>query len=77
VIKFLEGCEKPVTRKQIAEGLEESPVKISHLLNSLLRWSEIEFVEYSAEQVKEIVGYSAGRRTRAYFIKKEDIESKS
>lgn len=70
VVKFLEGCDKPVTRRQIAEGLKEDPVKISHILADLLRWSEAEFIEYSGEQVKKLAGYSTGRRTRFYFVKK-------
>jgi len=69
VIKFLESCENPVSRKQIAEAMEENAIKISHILADLLRWSEIEFVEYTGDQVKKIAGYSPGRRTRFYFVK--------
>lgn len=71
VIKFLESCDKPVTRKQIAEGLQEDAVKISHILANLLKWMEVEFLEYTSEQIKEIAGYAPGRRTRVYFIKRE------
>lgn len=70
VIKFLESCEKPMSSKQIAESLNENAIKISHILASLLRWSEVEFIEYSGEMVKELAGYSPGRRTRFYFVKK-------
>jgi hypothetical protein len=38
-----------------------------------LRWNEIEFIEYSGEKAKEIAGYSPGRRTRFFFVKKEII----
>lgn len=76
VIKFLEGCSQPVSRKQIAEGLQEEAIKISHILADLLRWAEIEFIEYSGEQVKELAGYSPGRRTRFYFVKREIIIKK-
>tara|TARA_R100001530_G_scaffold112862_1_gene79824 strand:+ start:2064 stop:2303 length:240 start_codon:yes stop_codon:yes gene_type:complete len=69
IIKFLEGCNEPVTRKQIAEGMDENPIKISHLIASLLKWSEIEFIEYSGKEVKEKAGYSSGRRTRFYYLK--------
>lgn len=76
VIKFLEGCNKPVSRKQIAEGLQEEAIKISHILANLLRWAEIEFIEYSGEMVQKLAGYSSGRRTRFYFVKKEIIKKK-
>ena len=66
----MEGCDKPVTRKQIAEGLKEDVVKISHILADLLRWMEVEFLEYTSEQIKELAGYSPGRRTRVYFVKR-------
>jgi len=71
VLKFLEKCDKPLTRRQIAEALKEDAVKISHILADLLRWSEIEFIEYSGQEVKVMAGYSPGRRTRFYFVKKE------
>lgn len=68
LIKFLESCEKPVSRKQIAEALKEDASKVSHILATLLKWSEIEFIEYSGEMVTKLAGYSPGRRTRFFFI---------
>lgn len=56
--------------------MKENAIKISHILADLIRWAEIEFVEYTGDQVKELVGYSPGRRTRFYFIKKEIIDLK-
>lgn len=70
VIDFLESCETPVSRKQIADALNEECVKISHIIAKLLKWSEIEFIEYSGKAVTELAGYSPGRRTRFYFVKK-------
>lgn len=71
VMRFLESCEKPVSRKQIAEALDENPIIISKTIAILIRWNEIEFVEYSGEMVKKIAGYSPGRRTRFFFVKKD------
>ena len=70
VLKFLEKCANPVSRKQIAEGLKEDAVKISHILADLIRWAEIEFIELTSEEFMELAGYSPGRRTRVYFSKK-------
>ena len=58
-----------MSRKQIADAMEEEAVKIFHILADLVRWSEVEFVEYSGDKVKELAGYSPGRRTRFYFLK--------
>ena len=69
VIEFLEKCDTPVSSKQIAEGLKENPIKIFHIISNLLKWREIEFEEYSGKEVKEIAGYSPGRRTRFYYLK--------
>lgn len=70
IMEFLGKCDKPVSRKQIAEGLNDPDViKISHLIRNLLRWKEIEFIEYTGAEVKEIAGYSPGRRTRFYYLK--------
>lgn len=45
---------------------------MSHILAKLLRWKDIDFIEYTGEQVTEIAGYSPGRRTRFYFVVKEE-----
>lgn len=69
VIKFLERCIEPVSRKQIADAMQEDAIKISKALASLLKWGDVDFIEYTGEEVKAIAGYSPGRRTRFFFIK--------
>ena len=69
MLKFLETCKEPVTRKQIAKGLnEENVIKISHILAVLLKYKEVSFIEHPADKVEEIAGYKTGRRTRFFFI---------
>jgi len=51
--------------------MQEDAVKIFHKVAILLKWSEIEFIEYSGEMVKKLAGYSPGRRTRFYFVVKD------
>ena len=51
VIKFLESCSSPVTRKQIADAMNENVIKISHILADLIKWAELEFKEYSGDRV--------------------------
>jgi hypothetical protein len=68
ILKYLEKCEKPQTRKQIADGLKEDPIKVSHCLRLLLKWKEIKFIEYDQEEAQKLVAYVLTRRTRFYFI---------
>ena len=74
VINYLKGCDKPVTRKQIADGLGWDPIKVSHTLRILLKWGEMDFIEYPGDKVEEMAGYRTGRRTRFFFIVEEEIE---
>ena len=71
LIKFLETCEEPLTRKQIAEAMEENVTKISHALAVLIKWNEVQFIEHHGEMVLKLAGYNPGRRTRFYFVEKE------
>lgn len=68
IIDFLKTCDHPVTRKQIAEGLYCDPVKVSHILRDLLKFNEVDFIEYPREQASELVGYILLRRTRFFFL---------
>ena len=72
VINFLKTCEEPVTRRQIAEGLDCNPIKVSHVLKDLLKFNEVEFVEYSRDKASELVGYVLLRRTRFFFLFKQE-----
>ena len=77
VIKFLEKCEKPLTRRQIAEGIKENPIKVSHSIQKLIKWGEIDFIECSSEEVEQIAGYTTGRRTRLFFIRESKKKFKN
>jgi len=68
VIDYLKTCDEPVTRKQIADGLECDPIKISHILRDLLRFNEVAYIEHARETASQMVGYILRRRTRFFFI---------
>lgn len=68
VIDFLKKCNKPVTRKDIADGIGFDPIRVSHIIKKLLRWGDIKFVEYSQEEAKKLVEYKLQRRTKFYFL---------
>ncbi len=72
VIQFLESCDEPVTRKQIAEGLDCDPIKVSHILKDLLKFNEVDFVEHPRDKASEMVGYILLRRTRFFFLAAEE-----
>jgi len=71
IIEFLKECDEPVTRRQIAEGLEADPIVISKALACLLKYKEVEFIEHPRERASELVGYMLLRRTRFFFVIKE------
>lgn len=71
VIDFLKECEEPVTRRQIAEGIDCDPIKVSHILPKLLKSREVDFIEYAREKASKLVGYMLLRRTRFFFLVEE------
>ena len=71
VINFLKGCDKPVTRKQIADGMNFDPIKISKILVKLLKWHEVDFIEHPTEEAAKMVDYPLYRRTRFFFLVRE------
>ncbi len=73
VIDFLKTCTEPKTRRQIAEALSCEPVKISHIIQDLIKWEEIRFIEHNRFKASELVGYLLLRRTRFYFV--EEIKN--
>lgn len=68
VINFLINCEKPKTRRQIAEGMDYDPIKVSHILKDLIKCKEVEYIEHSRDDASKMVGYVLLRRTRFFFI---------
>lgn len=68
VIDFLKECDKPVTRREIAEGINCDPISISHIIPKLLKSKEVDFIEHTREKASELVGYILLRRTRFFFL---------
>ena len=68
IVDFLKTCDKPVTRKQIADGIGYDPIKVSHILKVLLRFNEVDFIEHPQDKASELVGYLLQRRTRFFFL---------
>ena len=68
IVDFLKTCDKPVTRKQIADSLEWNPERVSHILQILLKFNEVDFIEHSCDKASELVGYILQRRTRFFFL---------
>ena len=68
IVDFLKTCTEPVTRKQIAEGLEWNPERVSHILKKLLKFNEVNFIEHDRNNASKLVGYILTRRTRFFFL---------
>lgn len=71
IVEFLKTCEEPVTRREIANGLEWDATRVSRILNRLLFHKEVDFIEHPREIASEKVGYILLRRTRFFFLVKE------
>lgn len=68
IVDFLKTCDKPVTRKQIADCLEWNPERVSHILKKLLKFNEVDFIEHNQNNASKLVGYILTRRTRFFFL---------
>ena len=68
VVDFLKTCDKPVTRKQIADNLEWEPERVSHILKKLLKYNEVDFIEHDRSNASKLAGYILTRRTRFFWL---------
>lgn len=77
VLKILEKEKRPICRRQIADKLKTSPIKVSHILNKLLKMKEICCVEYDRIQTAKMLGLKSNlRRTRFFYIPKSSSKPK-
>jgi len=68
VINFLKECDEPKTRTQIAEAIDCTPIRVSHIIKDLLKWKEVKFIEYDWIKASKLAGYTIVRRTRFYYV---------
>lgn len=68
VLEVIKKHEKPISRREIAEKLDYDPVKVSHLINKLLKGKEIKCIEVDRFQASKMLGRSTPfRRMRFYY----------
>jgi len=67
ILNFLSKKNRPMSRGQIAIAMKEDPIKVSHQLNKLLKFGEIECVEIDAQVAKAM--YKCCRRMFLYYTK--------
>lgn len=68
IVDFLKTCDKPVSRKQIADDLEWDPIRVSRILKILVKYKEVSFIEHDQKSASQLVGYILTRRTRFFFL---------
>lgn len=69
ILEFLKKQQKPLSRGQIASGLNCDGVKVSHLIRKLLDQNEIRYIEINRYEAKNIIGNNSPcRRCKIYFI---------
>ena len=69
ICDILKKVNKPLSRTQIAELLNDNPNKISKLICVLIKHNDIKCIEISRIEAKEILGDKAPfRRMKMYYI---------
>lgn len=69
VLEVLRKHDKPISRRQIAEELNDDPIKISKALAKLLVVKEIKCIEMDRYQTAKMLGVKRiHRRTRFYYL---------
>ena len=68
VLRILERNAKPMSRKEIAEAVKQSPNKVSMILKRLLIYGEVKFIEL--DRRKAWKNYGSKRRMRLYLLVK-------
>lgn len=69
IIQFLETQTKPLSRRQIAIGINDNDIKVSHSLKRLIDAGEVKFIEIDRNEAKKMLGENSPmRRCRVYFI---------
>lgn len=70
VLNALKNQDKPLSRREISEMLGEDLTKISHILNALLKFGDVHYIEIDRHKAKEMFGEKAPpRRMKLYYIK--------
>lgn len=69
MLEVLRKHDKPISRRQIAEELNDDPIKISKALAKLLVVKEIKCIEMDRYQTAKMLGVKRiHRRTRFYYL---------
>lgn len=69
ILELLQKSDEPLTRTQIAEQLGQDRIKVSHLLQKLIKCNDITFVEYDRHETSKRTNMKIDRRTRFYFAR--------
>lgn len=72
IIKLLKKENRPMSRSEIAKILNSPPEKISHIIQRMLKYNDIECIELDREQSNKIlkarISIKVQRRTRFYYL---------
>lgn len=66
IIEYLKEARRPVSRNELAMGLNEKPNKITDRLTTLLIHKEIQCIEISRKEAMKL--YRCKRRMRLYYL---------
>jgi len=66
VIEFLKKQKEPLSRGQIAEGMNECATKISAILRKLCEYDEVQYIE--VDRTIGMQKYRTQRRLRVFYV---------
>lgn len=68
IIVYLEN-KQPLSCREIAEGINEDVTKVSHLINKLIKYDEVKYIEITRIEARERFKINPPkRRCRLYFV---------
>ncbi|MBW2969365.1 hypothetical protein KY314_04625 [Candidatus Woesearchaeota archaeon] len=69
ILSVLKKAKRPLARSEILKELnDQNPSKISHTLQRLMKYREVECIELDFEQTRKLTGTKCPRRTRFYYL---------
>ncbi len=69
IIEVLEKHKEPIPRRQIAVETGYDPIKVSHLLNKLMKKGEVKCIECDRIEAGKLLGLGRPfRRTRFFYV---------
>jgi hypothetical protein len=73
IMNILEELNRPVSKREICELLDECGIKINHILARMIKGGEVSYKELDRDKAREMFkDKPPSRRIRLYYLVKEE-----